>query len=136
MSITFPNYSSLYNYTISLFPFCYSIIFNSQSVEKAMGKMALDPDELYPERLDEPDCAYYMTTSLCGDGSNYRFNHPLHVKQVVIQLPINFNSMLLFLLYQGFMNWSWIWGFWNRLIPVKENSLRELDNWNAKYGAW
>lgn len=52
-----------------------------QSVEKAMGKMALDPDESYPERLDEPDCAYYMRTGLCGYGSNCRFNHPPHVKQ-------------------------------------------------------
>ncbi|XP_033141895.1 zinc finger CCCH domain-containing protein 58 isoform X2 [Brassica rapa] len=32
--------------------------------------------ELYPERLDEPDCVYYLRTGVCGYGSRCRFNHP------------------------------------------------------------
>ncbi|KAH9331409.1 hypothetical protein KI387_003517, partial [Taxus chinensis] len=52
-----------------------------QSLGKAMGKITLDPVESYPERVDEPDCAYYMRTGLCGYGSNCRFNHPPHMKQ-------------------------------------------------------
>uniref|UniRef100_A0A0D6R411 C3H1-type domain-containing protein n=1 Tax=Araucaria cunninghamii TaxID=56994 RepID=A0A0D6R411_ARACU len=55
-----------------------------QSVEReavGMGKMPVDPVESYPERVDEPDCAYYMRTGLCGYGSNCKYNHPPHMKQ-------------------------------------------------------
>lgn len=33
------------------------------------------PDS-YPERLDEPDCIYYLRTGFCGYGNRCRFNHP------------------------------------------------------------
>lgn len=60
-----------------------------KSIEKSMGKMTLkspvDPVESgsYPERVDEPDCAYYMRTGLCGYGPNCRFNHPPNLKQAI-----------------------------------------------------
>lgn len=56
------------------------------SIEKSMGKMILkSPVESgsYPERVDEPDCAYYMRTGLCGYGPNCRFNHPPNLKQAI-----------------------------------------------------
>ena len=57
-----------------------------KSIEKSMGKMTLqssvDPVESrsYPERVDEPDCAYYMRTGLCGYGPNCYLNHPPNLK--------------------------------------------------------
>ncbi|CAF2136550.1 BnaA02g35100D [Brassica napus] len=47
-------------------------------LEASMWRLGLGGGggESYPERLDEPDCVYYLRTGVCGYGSRCRFNHP------------------------------------------------------------
>ncbi|XXG50360.1 hypothetical protein AAC387_Pa02g4390 [Persea americana] len=53
----------------------------SQLYEDRMSRMNMHPNEAiesgpYPERPEEPDCAYYIRTGLCRFGMTCRFNHP------------------------------------------------------------
>ncbi|KAG2557641.1 zinc finger CCCH domain-containing protein 63-like isoform X2 [Panicum virgatum] len=55
-------------------------------VAEAMWQMNLgEAMELgpYPERVDEPDCSYYMRTGMCRFGMTCKFNHPADRKLAV-----------------------------------------------------
>ncbi|GAA0174631.1 protein phosphatase [Lithospermum erythrorhizon] len=46
-------------------------------LEEPMWQMGVNTgQESYPERLNEPDCIYYLRTGFCGYGALCRFNHP------------------------------------------------------------
>lgn len=48
----------------------------------------------YPERPEEPDCAYYIRTGLCRFGMTCRFNHPPN-RMLVNTSPYLFNLIAL-----------------------------------------
>ncbi|KAK6786896.1 hypothetical protein RDI58_015421 [Solanum bulbocastanum] len=46
-------------------------------LEEPMGQLSVGTEAgSYPERLNEPDCIYYLRNGICGYGSRCRFNHP------------------------------------------------------------
>lgn len=46
-------------------------------LEESMWQLSVGSgSESYPERLNEPDCIYYLKTGYCGYGFRCRFNHP------------------------------------------------------------
>ncbi|KAF9623109.1 hypothetical protein IFM89_037511 [Coptis chinensis] len=57
--------------------------YSQTGLEESMRKLGLDEKELYPERLSEPNCVYYMRTGSCGYGDRCRFNHPRNRALVV-----------------------------------------------------
>ncbi|CAN6347528.1 unnamed protein product [Urochloa humidicola] len=60
---------------------------HGSSAEETMWQMTLGGESMehgpFPERIEEPDCSYYMRTGLCRFGATCKFNHPPNRKLAV-----------------------------------------------------
>ena len=52
------------------------IVSSYQSSSIPMGQYALQMDNVFPERPDQPECQFYMKTGDCKFGAACKFHHP------------------------------------------------------------
>nr|XP_029117087.1 zinc finger CCCH domain-containing protein ZFN-like isoform X4 [Elaeis guineensis] len=60
------------------------IVSSYQSSSIPMGQYALQMDNVFPERPDQPECQFYMKTGDCKFGASCKFHHP---KERLIPAP-------------------------------------------------